>query len=204
MTERDKRKVDANNFMLLIVTTLFLTTDSGKSTIRPERAGYFVFLGIQLDRHPYTFYRIAFFTFMDSAKHYRFIEHTADLGVVVYGEDSIDLFQKAAEVLMDLMLGVTPHGNSSPLTISVSGDDLEDLMVRWLGEILYLFEGEGLVMTGAHVDDITPGRIRATLETIPFDPERHDIFHAIKAVTYHQLYVGQKADRWEARIIFDV
>jgi SHS2 domain-containing protein len=141
---------------------------------------------------------------MNSAKHYKFIEHTADLGIIVYGEDQIDLFERAAEVLMDLMLGGTPHGNSSPLPISLSGNDLEDLMVRWLGEILYLFEGEGLALTAAHVDDITPVRIRATLETVPFDPERHDILHAIKAVTYHQLYVGQKDDRWEARIIFDV
>jgi SHS2 domain-containing protein len=90
------------------------------------------------------------------------------------------------------------------MKISVSGGDLADLMVRWLGEILYLFEGDDLVVTSISIDSLTPSQLEATLETVPYDPEIHEILNEIKAVTYHQIEVSNKGDIWEARVIFDL
>ena len=135
---------------------------------------------------------------------YILLDHTADLGIRTWGADLKKLFENAGMAMMDLLVsGVSPK-RALPRKISITGDDLADLMVRWLGEILYLLEGEMLVVTSNRIADIRPARVDAALKTVPFDPEFHEILNEIKAVTYHQIEVAEKANRWEAQVIFDL
>ena len=135
---------------------------------------------------------------------YRLLDHTADLGIIVTGSTLKTLFENAAGALTQLMLTAADPVKTSSLQISVTADDPADLMVRWLGEILYLFEGDNLVVTSSDVSTMTSSRLKATLQIVPYDPAIHEIQHEIKAVTYHQIKVVQTGDLWEARIIFDV
>ena len=138
------------------------------------------------------------------AKQVTFIEHTADLGIIVRGKDLRNLFETSAMALMNLMVKGTSKREPSVGRMTVSADDMDDLMVRWLSEVLYLFEGEGEVVTGVKIPLILPSHLEATIKKVPFDPDRHEIQHEIKAVTYHQIDVSEKKNHWEARIIFDV
>ncbi len=135
---------------------------------------------------------------------FELLEHTADLGILVRGDSPERLFENAAGALIQIMVRGNPRSAPANSRLEVEGSDLEDLMVRWLGEILYLFEGEGKVLLRATARVDSPHRLRATLETVPFDPRDHEILNEIKAVTYHQIEVKEKAGHWEARIIFDV
>ena len=135
---------------------------------------------------------------------YILLDHTADLGIRTWGPDLEKLFENAGMALMDLLISGESSKKAFPKKISLKGDDLADLMVRWLGEILYLLEGEMLVVTSIRMADIRPARLDADLKTVPFDPEIHEILNEIKAVTYHQIEVSERANRWEARIIFDL
>ena len=142
---------------------------------------------------------------MDSNKpDFSFLDHTADLGITVRGTDLKDLFKGAAKSMMQIMFGENPASGPKTMKLSVMGEDLADLMVRWLGEILYLFEGENELVTDIEIDSIFQSRLDATLKTIPFDRNLHEIFCEIKAVTYHQIQVAEKGPRWEATIIFDL
>jgi SHS2 domain-containing protein len=135
---------------------------------------------------------------------YTLLNHTADLGIKVRGGDLRNLFESAGRALMHLMVRGKIPGKTRSLKISVSGEDLADLMVRWLGEILYLFSGENLVVTAIDMGSVSSSRLEATLQTVPFEPEIHEVFNEIKAVTYHQIEVKEKGNHWEARVIFDV
>jgi len=132
------------------------------------------------------------------------LDHTADLGIVVTGADLRDLFEKAALSMMKIMIRKGPAGETASIRFSVSGEDYADLMVRWLGEILYLFEGEGLVMTHAKIDSISGFHIEATLKTVPFNPEEDEVLTEIKAVTYHRIQVVEKNGGWKTTVIFDL
>jgi SHS2 domain-containing protein len=135
---------------------------------------------------------------------YAFLDHTADLGIRTWGADLKKLFENAGMALMDLLIrGVSPK-RALPKKISLTGEDLADLMVRWLGEILYLLDGETCVVTSIRIVDIRSSSLDAALKTVPFDPRLHEILNEIKAVTYHQIEVAEKGNRWEARIIFDL
>ncbi len=132
------------------------------------------------------------------------IDHTADLGVIVRGDDLRHLFSGAAKSMMQIMVKAEPAHGTSARRLSVSGKDLADLMVCWLGEILYVFLGKREIVLEAEIDSISPTSLSANLVTVPFCAEQHEILYEIKAVTYHQIEVIEKDDYWESRIIFDL
>ncbi|MBW1731154.1 MAG: archease [Deltaproteobacteria bacterium] len=136
---------------------------------------------------------------------FNLLDHTADLGMAVRANSLEELFESAAIALTNLF--VKQKGRASPkeVTIALTGQDLADTMVRWLGEILYLFEGERLIFIGVkHLALSPPGHLEAIISAAPFDPEQDEILHEIKAVTYHQSAVKQTNTGWEAKVIFDI
>jgi SHS2 domain-containing protein len=52
-----------------------------------------------------------------------------------------------------------------------------------------------------HISD-TSVSARVSIER--YQPERHEIRHEIKAVTYHQIDVSRTTDGWQAVVVFDV
>jgi len=81
---------------------------------------------------------------------------------------------------------------------------LDELMVSWLDEFLYLYETEKLVFKRFQIKSIQQNQLRANAWGETMDPARHEIKSGIKAVTYHQLYVKEIEGRWEAQIILDI
>jgi len=141
---------------------------------------------------------------MSSVSTYEIIDHTADLGIIVKGPDVEQLFIRAALAMTELMVKGDSSDIVSTSEVVVQGEDFPDLMVRWLGEILYLFEGEDLIVHSIEIKSIGPVQLQATLTLSSFKPERHQVLREIKAVTYHGISVGKANSGWEARVIFDI
>ena len=136
---------------------------------------------------------------------FKIVDHTADLGIVVHGKNLKMLFEAASKSMMSLMVKAKPAEKTEVIRLSVEGCDLADLMVRWLGDILYLFDGEHTLVTNVRVITISPSHLDAALEAVSFNPDLHEILCEIKAVTYHRLSVTQDDDgRWRATVLFDV
>ncbi len=139
-----------------------------------------------------------------SERPYEPFEHTADIGLRVRGETLPALYENAAAGLMDTMVGLDRIAAKAEQTVHVEANDLEELMVNWLGELLYLFEVEGLVFGELKITNLAPDHLVATVRGESFDPERHPVAADIKAVTYHQLKVEQAGGEWRVSIVFDV
>jgi len=135
---------------------------------------------------------------------YTVLDHTADLGIRVQGSTIQDLFERAALAMMQIMVSSKTAEKSNKIRISLESEDSEELMVHWLGEILYLLHGEKEVVIQIKIDTISPLHLDATLTTVPFNRDLHEVLCEIKAVTFHQIEVIEKNKRWEARIIFDL
>ncbi len=135
---------------------------------------------------------------------YQIIDHTADLGIIVKGHDVKQLFILAAQAMTDIMVEGDISEKTATRDVLVEGEDFPDLMVRWLGEILYLFEGENLIVNSMEIKSISPIQLKSTLTLTSFEPESHEVLREIKAVTYHQISVNKVNDEWEARVIFDI
>jgi SHS2 domain-containing protein len=137
-------------------------------------------------------------------KKYNLIDHTADFGVHVYGSDSKELFANAVWALFDNITEMDRLTGLDACHIEVSGEDWSDLMVNWLREVLYLWNGKELLVKNARILSLSETGLSATVEFDPFNPDRHVIKTEIKAVTYHQIQVNSSPSGWEAIIIFDI
>ena len=135
---------------------------------------------------------------------YEFIDHTADFGIRVFGSDSRELFSNAAWALFDVLTETAALTGNDSCRITVSGDDWSDLMINWLREVLYLWNGKERLVKSAQILSISEKKLSATICFDAYSPNLHIIKIEIKAVTYHQVYVKHTPSGWEAGIIFDV
>jgi SHS2 domain-containing protein len=135
---------------------------------------------------------------------YTTIDHTADLGIQVFGADIKDLFSNAGLAMCDLIADTNHRHGLKTYRVSAKGHDWPDLMVAWLRELLYLWAGKERLVRTIDIESISPYIVSARVRCIRFDAGRHSIKHDIKAVTYHQIRVDQTRNGWESVIIFDV
>ncbi len=135
---------------------------------------------------------------------YRLIDHTADVGFLIFGPTQKTLFEAAARALSEILVEGESTRALYTKTLRIEGQDRAELMVNWLRECLYLWAGKALLVKEVEVTEVSARRLFARIRVEPYDPKRHTIKTDIKAVTYHQARVERAKDGWEARVIFDV
>lgn len=119
------------------------------------------------------------------------VEHTADVGLRVWGDSLADVFSEAAIGLVRLM----GHGDGPGVreVVDLDAPDLDALFVDWLSEVLFLFDARKVVPVDVRVDiDREACRLSATIEGAvawSFVQEGP----AVKAVTYHGLELGNRS-----------
>ena len=136
---------------------------------------------------------------------YREVEHTADVGLELSAPDLNAAFELAAASMFDLMCDLDSVGDAERRTVRIRARDadLENMMVRWLNELLYVFASERLLLSGFDVVKLENGDIEAVGVGEEFDPEHHALKSELKAVTYHDMVVDQFDGVWFVRLIFD-
>ena len=139
-----------------------------------------------------------------SMRKFKFIDHTADMGILVYGETLSLLFQHAAEGLLHIITDPERIREKESREISVTANGLEELLVNWLNELLYLFESGGFLFRRFEILDLGDYFIEAVAFGEIFDEGHHPILRTIKATTHHQLHVTRGKAGWEAQVIFDL
>jgi SHS2 domain-containing protein len=137
---------------------------------------------------------------------YKFFDHTADIGVEVTGRTRKALFVNAAEALLDVMIENKTGDESvkKQKKITVEGADVADLLINYLREILYLFNGEHFITDSCEIIKFTNKELLVRLTGESFNNNKHLIKTEIKAVTYSGAQVVKIQDGWRARVIFDV
>lgn len=135
---------------------------------------------------------------------FEIIDHTGDIGIIVYGGDLSELFFNAGRAFFSLLTNLNRIRSTLERSIVLQSENLEELMVAWLGELLYLFDAKALLFRKFQLEEINRCSLKATAQGEFFQPERHVIKREIKAVTYHQVKVEKKSGKWQGRIIFDI
>jgi SHS2 domain-containing protein len=81
---------------------------------------------------------------------------------------------------------------------------MEQLLVDWLSELLFLHETEQVVFGRFDVTlDVEKKSLSAVVFGEPFDGKKHSIGMQIKAVTYHMLKVKLESP-FTVQVLFDI
>ncbi len=141
-----------------------------------------------------------------------YLEHTADIYIVAYGSNIIELFENAGLALFESMTNTKDVKPVEERIISAEGFDLENLLYRWLEELLILYYSEnlmcseviveeiGIKKTGEEIEYSIRGRCRGEF----FNPEKHESKVEVKAVTYHLMKIVKDEEKWKAYFVLDI
>jgi len=136
---------------------------------------------------------------------YEIIDHTADVGIRVEADSLEELFSEAACATFDLMVEKKrDYVPAIDVPISIEAPSVDQLMVRWLSELLFVFDSRRLVLSKFYIDEIDERHLEGMAMGMKYDSTRHHQRMEIKAVTYHKLKVERTGDGWVAEVIFDI
>ncbi len=133
------------------------------------------------------------------------IDHTADLGLRIYGCNLMALLAHAAEGMFSL-IGEAKfvEGEMETRTIVIEFAEREECLYLWLRALLAEFNRDRFFPVHAEID-LQSGRLSASVRGGRFDLSRHEFFTELKAVTQHGLVVRDaEGGGLEAEVIFDV
>jgi SHS2 domain-containing protein len=131
-------------------------------------------------------------------------EHTADIGLIARGRTLAEVFEHAADGLVDLTVDPEGLGEDTQKQVTVAARDREALLVAWLNELLYLLDTARFLPRRSQITTIDDTHLAADLTGGTVDPTRHAVRRMIKAATYHGLSLRRVNDLWEARVILDL
>ena len=137
---------------------------------------------------------------------YRILPHTADAKFQAFGKTLDEAFGNAALALASLMWDWSAVEPKVRHFIHVAGTDREQLLVKFLGEVIYLFETRQFLL--AKVDGL---RIRERFEGFSLEAvlggeavsARHELFGDVKAVTTHDLKI-EECDGFTVQVVVDM
>jgi len=134
------------------------------------------------------------------------VQHTADWELEIWAPTLEGLFEQAA-LGMYTLAGVRLQPEiRQEQGFELSALDLESLLVKFLGELLFLGAQYNLAFDRLWLEIRLPGAtgqecgLLARMSGAPILEQTKEI----KAVTYHQLQIRQAARGMETRIVFDV
>ena len=137
-------------------------------------------------------------------KRFEILDHTADIGLIVYGNNLQALFENAGEALFHLITDLRKVRRRVERRINIGGESLDRLMVDWLSELLYLHDVESLLFKGFKVESVGKDGLRAFVKGEMFREGVHVIKTEVKAATYHRIEVRKERGRWKAQVILDL
>ncbi|MGE5216492.1 MAG: archease [Chloroflexota bacterium] len=142
---------------------------------------------------------------MENQKKYRLTRHQSELAVRVTGDSQADLFANSAWALFDVMMAdVGKIESRERIALEVEGTDRDDLMVNWMRELLYLYQGSGYLLREFRISEVKDTVVKAEVAGEKLDPDRHEIKQEIAAVAFHKSRMEKTGNQWTAHLIFEV
>ncbi len=135
-------------------------------------------------------------------KRFQLIEHTADTGLVAYGNSLAEAFANAAYGLFSIMAELDQVREIESRLVTVSADDADSLLFNWLNDLIYIFDVEHLLFSRFDIAEFTERSLKANCWGERYDPARHELKLGVKSATYYMLEVDGEKNTVQA--IFDV
>lgn len=135
-------------------------------------------------------------------KRFKLIEHTADVGLLAYGETLAEAFANAAYGMFSIIAELDEVQETESRRVEISEEDLEGLLFEWLNSLIYLFDVEMLLFKRFDIIYLDGCQLKAICHGEKNDPSRHHLKTGVKSATYHMLKVDR--DKNQVRVIFDI
>ncbi len=130
---------------------------------------------------------------------FKFHDHTADITVQAWAPSLEDAFSQCALATFEVILDTATISPEESLNVSVSGVDLKELLVEWIGYLLSLIDINYQFYSRFDVDSIEKTdndyTLTATIWGEDISHEKHDTRTEVKAITYADMKIERTTDK---------
>lgn len=134
---------------------------------------------------------------------YRIIDVSGDIGIRAEGISLEECFINSALGLYSLITDLSKIELNEEIEVNLSDDNLENLLVYFLNELIYLFDTQGFIGKRLFLE-LKGNSLFANITGEKFNPQKHERRLLVKAATYHNLILKNEKSLWIAEIIFDI
>ncbi len=137
---------------------------------------------------------------------FRFLDHTADAKFQAFGGTLEEAFGNAVLATVSLMWDAEKVEKRMVRPVRVRGRDLEQLLVRFLGEVIYIWETTAFltaVVENIVIERAGEGFRLGALFRGDDRPERYPIFGEVKAVTYNEMKI-ERGHPVSVQVVLDI
>ncbi len=138
---------------------------------------------------------------------FRYLDHTADAKFQAFGRTLEEAFSNAALATASLMWNVDAVERRKCRKVEVKGRDLEQLLLHFLGEVIYAFEVGSFYLAaveGARIERQEDGSYRFEAILVGDDtPSRYPLHGEVKAITYNEMKIETK-DPVMVQVVVDI
>jgi len=134
---------------------------------------------------------------------FEIVDHTADVGIIAYGNNIKQAFANAAKGLFSLIAELDDIEEDLHRDIEITATDKEGLLVEWLNELIYLFDTEYIIFKRFDITELNNKQLKARSYGEKVDCSRHKLKTGVKATTYHMLKVN-KCNGYQVQVLFDI
>lgn len=135
---------------------------------------------------------------------YRILDHPADLGIEARGKTLAEAFEQAARGLTSVIVDPDSIRLVESRPVSIEAGDRQQLLVRWLTEVLYLYDGLNFAPGDFKIERLSSHLLEAQVRGEWFDRRRHSVRLDVKAVTYHQLEIRRRSQGHWLQVFLDI
>jgi SHS2 domain-containing protein len=137
---------------------------------------------------------------------YIILDHTADGKFMAFGQTLEEAYAHSALAVASLMWDWQKIEKRVTFPIDVLGSDLEQLLVRFLEEILYLLDTENFLLgavDGVKIEKKPEGFGLQASFSGDQGAHKYEIFGSVKAITYNEMKI-RKDDYVTIQVVVDM
>jgi SHS2 domain-containing protein len=134
-------------------------------------------------------------------------EHKADIGVRGIGATEGKAFEECAKAMFGIIADLKKVEAEKFDGIELKAENLEELLVKFLNELLFLKDAKGMLYSKfkVYITSEGPGfALHAKVGGGKIDAAKHSLRGDVKAATYHQLRVAKEGGGFVAQCVVDV
>lgn len=148
----------------------------------------------------------------ESVGGFRFLPHTADVMIESWGSSLEEAFGEAAKALFEVITDTNSVAPSIEVDLRVCGYDLENLLYKWLEELLYYHDTKNMVFSRFYLEYIREEGSGSERQYClygralgeEFNRDKHEPRTVVKAVTYHQMKIWREDDLYHLTVVVDI
>lgn len=130
---------------------------------------------------------------------FRIHEHTADITLECWAPTLKEAFEEAAHATFEVMLDTSTVRPVESTRVTVTGIDLKELLVEWIGKLIALVDIKSQFFSSFDVTEIAEEKdgwkLEAVIQGEDVDLDRHVTRTGIKAMTYADMKIETNPKR---------